>query len=345
MANRNPKGQHFLLSSASKDLSVIELSMKSDDECRDMFAKIRWSDTDGTPTCPYCGTVDNYWFLPSTKRYKCKSCKKSYSITTNTIFADRKMSFKQYLVAIFLFANKVKGSSMVELARTMKVNYKTIFLLSHKIRASIIDTQDEDQFDGVCEIDAVHTNMYIRPENNINDRIDRRKADKPNKRAIVVTRLRADKDSDMVGAIKTKTDITIGEKANDMEFIALKNIKIGSEIHTDEADAFNPLHKNFDRKVVNHSWEYSSQEGYNQNQAESFNSRFRRMVMGQHHHISTLYLSNYAAEVAYREDTRRFTNGYIFRDLLSRCLMTPSHNEWRGYHQGNHRVAERLVAA
>ena len=130
-----------------------------------------------------------------------------------------------------------------------------------------------------------------------------------------------------------------------MEYIALKNIKTGSEIYTDEADAFNPLHKNFDRKVVNHSWEYSSQEGYNNNQAESFNARFRRMVMGQHHHISTLYLSNYAAEVAYREDTRRFTNGDIFKDLLDRYLQTPQHNEWRGYHQGNHRVAERLVAA
>ena len=60
---------------------------------------------------------------------------------------------------------------------------------------------------------------------------------------------------------------------------------------------------------------------------------------------STLYLSNYAAEVAYREDTRRMTNGSIFKDLLSRCLMTPPHNEWRGYHQGNKRVAERLIAA
>ncbi|MCK9338316.1 MAG: IS1595 family transposase [Arcobacteraceae bacterium] len=345
MATRNPKGQHFLLSSASKDLSVIELSMMSDEECHDMFAKIRWSDTDGIPTCPTCGSVDDYWFLPSTSRYKCKSCKKQFSVTSDTIFADRKMSLKHYLVAIFLFANKVKGSSMVELARTLKVNYKTMFLLSHKIRASIIDTQDEDQFDGVCEIDAVHTNMYIRPKNNINDRIDRRKAEKPNKRAVVVTRLRADVNSGMVGAVKTKTDITIGETAKDMEYIALKNVKAGSQIHTDEADAFKPLHKTFDRKVVNHSWEYSSEEGYNNNQAESFNARFRRMVLGQHHHISTLYLSNYAAEVAYREDTRRFTNGDIFKDLVDRCLRTLPHNEWRGYHQGNHRVAERLISA
>ncbi len=62
----------------------------------------------------------------------------------------------------------------------------------------------------------------------------------------------------MFGAIKTKTDITIGETAKDMEYIALKNVKAGSQIHTDEADAFKPLHKTFDRKVVNHSWEYST---------------------------------------------------------------------------------------
>ena len=60
--------------------------------------------------------------------------------------------------------------------------------------------------------------------------------------------------------------------------------------------------------------------GENNNQSESFNARFRRLQYGQCHKLGTLYLSNYANEIAYREDTRRLDNKAIMDDILSRCL-------------------------
>jgi len=68
------------------------------------------------------------------------------------------------------------------------------------------------------------------------------------------------------------------------------------------------------------------------------------MEYGQCHHLSNLYLSNYANEIAYREDTRRMSNGAIFKDIATRCMKTPVSNEFCGYWQGNHRVIERLGA-
>lgn len=195
--------------------------------------------------------------------------------------------------------------------------------------------------DGICEMDALHTNMYVKPANKEEKRIDQRKMYKPNKRAVIVTRQR---DISGLGAKRTITDISIGETATAMAFTAFKNIKEGSIVHTDEATAFEPLHVRYDRKIVNHSKEYCSIDGNNNNQCESFNARFRRMQIGIHHHVSSLYLSNYANEIAFREDSRRMTNGEIMKDILTRCLMTPEHGEWRGYHQGNKRVAERLIA-
>jgi triosephosphate isomerase len=32
-----------------------------------------------------------------------------------------------------------------------------------------------------------------------------------------------------------------------------------------------------------------------------------------------MYLANYANEAAYREDTRRWSNGEIFTDILMKC--------------------------
>lgn len=44
--------------------------------------------------------------------------------------------------------------------------------------------QDDEKLSGVCEVDGVYVGDYIKPANNIADRIDRRKAYKPNKKLL-----------------------------------------------------------------------------------------------------------------------------------------------------------------
>lgn len=68
------------------------------------------------------------------------------------------------------------------------------------------------------------------------------------------------------------------------------------------------------------------------------------MQIGVHHKLSNLYLSNYLGEVAYREDLRRKSNGYMLNDIMKKAMNTPTHNEWTGYWQGNKRTSERLAA-
>lgn len=89
---------------------------------------------------------------------------------------------------------------------------------------------------------------------------------------------------------------------------------------------------------------FSGDIGQNTNQAESYISRFRRMHMGQVHKMGNLYLDCYANEIAYREDTRRMSNGDIFADIMSRCAKSPTSRDFCGYWQGNKRSFERLVA-
>ena len=94
---------------------------------------------------------------------------------------------------------------------------------------------------------------------------------------------------------------------------------------------------------VNHQQEYRADDGTTNNQAESYFSRFRRMEIGQTHKFGLRYLANYANEAAYREDTRRQSNGEIFRDILAKCIRTQTHRDWCGYWQGNKRLQERLA--
>jgi len=85
--------------------------------------------------------------------------------------------------------------------------------------------------------DGVYVGNYIRPANNIDDRIDRRKAHKPKKRVVISIRQRAESEFDeVVGAVKTKTFVVKSEafpnnnllstllKENDYPFSKLENI-------------------------------------------------------------------------------------------------------------------------
>ena len=216
----------------------------------------------------------------------------------------------------------------------------------HKIREALLNTRDETRLEGICEIDGLYTGHYIRPKNHKSKRIDRRKVNKPSKRTVISIRQRVSSKSDpkLVGADRTLTFITKGEDFEEIKDIVYKYIKPGSQLHADEHIGYDPLEVHYDLLRVNHSQEYSGVYGENNNQCESFNGRLRRLIKGQCHRLSVLYLSNYANEIAYREDMRRKDNKTILNDVLYRCLSSPPSNEFSGYFQGNKRVAERLYA-
>ena len=322
----------------------MQLFNMSETEAFEYFKAIRWSDTDGVPVCPSCGVCHEAYFISSRKQFRCKHCEHTFSVTRGTIFASHKKPLKIYLIAIALFTNAVKSISALQLSRDLDVQYKTALVLSHKIRESLTpkEYEEDEKLSGVCEIDGVYVGNYIRPANNIDDRIDRRKAHKPKKRVVISIRQRADSEFDeVVGSVKTKTFIVKSEDSKDIQELVYKNVELGTVLHADEHQGYDIFHAHYDMKRVK---EYKSIDGACNNQSESYNSRFRRMEYGQCHSISNLYLSNYANEIAYREDTRRMSNGAIFRDIFTRCMNTPVSNEFCGYWQGNYRVAERLGA-
>lgn len=337
-----PQGQHFLLSAKARKLNLIKLAQISEAEAHAMFAEVRWSANGGNPICPACGNTGKCYARPARRQFRCSNCNHEFSVTSGTLFANHKLPLKMYLIAIALFTNAAKSISALQLSRDLDCQYKTAWVLSHKIRESLMEHNEQMKFAGVCEMDGVYVNHYIRPKNNINDRVDRRKVHNPNKRVVISLRQRALELKR--GAIATKTFVLMAENGAGVTKIASQYIHRGATIHTDEANAYDDLHAHYDMKRVNHQIEYSSIDGACNNQSESYNARFRRMQYGQLHRIGNLYLSNYANEIAYREDTRRFDNGEIFGDIMRKCANNTISNEFCGYWQGNKRVAERLGA-
>jgi hypothetical protein len=106
----------------------------------------------------------------------------------------------------------------------------------------------------------------------------------------------------------------------------------GTVVHADEASGWDVLHAAYDMKRINHSKAYSL-DGACTNQAESFFSRLRRAELGQHHHISGIYLPAYANEMAWREDNRRQSNGTLYTLTAAAAAKHPVSRQWCGYWQ------------
>ena len=88
----------------------------------------------------------------------------------------------------------------------------------------------------------------------------------------------------------------------------------------------------FEMRRINHSVAFSL-DGACTNLAESYFSRLRRTEFGQHHHISGKYLFCYAAEMAWKEDNCRQTNGALYLTATGAALNHPVSRVWKGYWQ------------
>ncbi len=196
--------------------------------------------------------------------------------------------------------------------------------MAQKIRESIKAHGSLEKLSGDVEVDGAYFGGYVKPANKKERRIDRRlfRNQSHKRQVVVVMRERNGKTLPYVFRSEDQAIPTIQ-----------KHVEDGSVIYADESSAWEGLHAKYLTRRVNHSVEYSGGNGTSTNMAELFFSRLRRAEIGTHHHIAGPYLSFYAAEMAWREDRRRISNGEQF--LLATCaaLEHPVSRVWKGYWQ------------
>src|SRR6202140_3392718 len=167
----------------------------TDTEAETAFKMIRWADTNGTPVCPSCGSVEAYEARRANGalRFRCKGCKKDFSITSGTLFASHKLPLRGYLAAIAVFCNEVKGKSALAISCDLGLSYKAAFVLLHKLREAMAEELKGRKVGGngiVPEIDGGYFGGYVKPANHRENRRDRRLASKQTgkRKAVVIIR-------------------------------------------------------------------------------------------------------------------------------------------------------------
>jgi transposase-like protein len=319
--------QHFLLSAKARTLSLASVVRMTDEEAETFFRDLRWQD--GKTICPHCSCPIVYECRrPSgALRFRCKACRKDFSITSGTLFASHKLPLRTYLLATVIFVNEVKGKAALALSRDLDCQYKTAFVLAHKLREAMASELKGMHVGGegeTVEIDGGYFGGYVKPANAKENRRDRRyRENRSGKRQVVVV-ARERGGRTVVNVFKSE--------AASLPFIA-DRVAPGTKVMADEAPSWNALHGRFDVSRIDHGQLYSTESGVYTNGAEGFFSRLRRAENGHHHHIAGPYLIRYAQESAWREDHRRVDNGAHAKAVTALALACKPSVDFCGYWQ------------
>src|SRR5215472_7770042 len=116
-------------------VNLADPIFNDEDAARRHFEARRWPDG---PICPHCGCIDNATELQgqSTRPgvYKCKDCRKPFTVTVGTVMERSKVPLSQWVLAAHFMASSKKGMSALQLQRLMGCTYETAWFLFHRLR-------------------------------------------------------------------------------------------------------------------------------------------------------------------------------------------------------------------
>jgi predicted RNA-binding Zn-ribbon protein involved in translation (DUF1610 family)/transposase-like protein len=131
--------------------SLIEFQATFPDEagCATFLFERRWPEGF---ICPACGGRRAALLKSRAHTYECLDCGRQTSITAGTAMHRSKLPLTAWFWAAHLMATHSNGMSALQLAAQLGITYKTAWLLTQKLRRSMVDPEREP-LEGVVEVD------------------------------------------------------------------------------------------------------------------------------------------------------------------------------------------------
>jgi transposase-like protein len=267
------------------------------DRTVEYVASLRWPDG---PVCPRCDGREHS-YLTTRRVWKCKACKKQFSVKVGTIFEDSAIPLDKWMIAIWLIANSKNGISSHELGRALGITQKSAWFVNHRIRLAM-ESGSFEKFDGEVEVDETYVggkalNMH------------KSKRDQRRDKAVVV------------GAVQRggKVRAAVVELPTHEAFRdhVAANVERTATVYTDAHPAYESLWE-FGYKhhgPVNHSVHYVDGSAHT-NTIENFWSLLKRGLHGTYISVEPFHLGRYVEERLFAYNERKLTDQERFHKVL-----------------------------
>ena len=254
------------------------------------MTQLRWPDG---VSCPRCDAQE-VSYLSTRYMWKCKGCKKQFSVKVGTIMEDSPLGLDKWLCGIWLIANCKNGISSYEIHRALGITQKSAWFLLHRIRLAM-QTGTFQKLGGTVEADETYIGGLAR-----NMHQDKREAK--------ITGRGGSGKTIVMGLLERHGDVRAkvieDTKRETLHAEVKENVATGSTLYTDGLPSYRGMEDEFFHDFVDHAETYVKGSVHT-NGIENFWSLLKRTIKGTYVSVEPFHLFRYLDEQTFRFNERK----------------------------------------